>query len=244
MALFTDNILRVATYNVCDEKDYDSMATEFLNNGMDVVALQGIEKLVYDKILRSMKSRGYSNYANPSSPFRKTFEVIFSRLPSKKEYKLFSNTNQSCGIIKYIFDIPVRSPSMDGGATTSIITIAILTSHLEENGTGNGNRLAQLKEIDTLTKDDKCAVIFAGDTSIPSWQSVTLPNGWYDAWREKGTIDTEITKTYDSVIGVVQDRPDRVLYRLSQEQNLECIDFMLGCKAGYRHAPIAIFRLL
>jgi hypothetical protein len=74
--------------------------------------------------------------------------------------------------------------------------IWVCTAHLDNNDSGNVNRRMQLSEISEEFKGtDK--VIFGGNTSIPKWQSIDLPFGWFDAWRENGKTSNETNSDSD-----------------------------------------------
>lgn len=77
--------------------------------------------------------------------------------------------------------------------------IRIGTFLLEEDALGF--RQLQIKELGHLAREGG-GFIFLGDTRIPEWQTIDLPDGCEDAWTDLGNSKNEAT----SDIG----RPDRV----------------------------------
>ena len=217
--------LTLITYNLCgqtEKEDIVGIFDAFLRYSPDVLAIQGMTKLNCDVVFRILKSQGY-NYSRfdqlPSAVLKPSFEILFSKIPvTKKEYTPFIKSPQNRGLSKYLVTA--------GPRTQHPLPVYIFTSQLEVDAAGNAPRKVQILEIDaeynkitqlrgapsgvkrpTLKDALKSSsperlevpVIFAGDTSIPSWQEATVkhPPGWSDAWREKGTSQNEKTSLYD-----------------------------------------------
>jgi hypothetical protein len=228
--------LKVATFNLFgDTPDAtEEISKEMVASNVDVVAIQGVTKLNCDILLRTFRSHGYT-YARFDSisalKDRKDFEMMVSKLPIlKKEFELFValGDGPGRGISKYLVTV--------GKDQDVSKNVWIATSQFEPEGSGGGLRRTQIKELDnhlsSLIKDGR-GVIFAGDTSIPKWQesSLGVPEGWLDAWREKGTVKNERTNE--------EDRMDQIWWR-SKEENIRCIEFDLICRNGV----YAIFEIL
>ena len=215
-------ILRVASLNVSGitKECLGDMCTYLINHSeADVIALQGVNQLWYEPVFRAFKSNGY-NYTKPDPLLeRKDMELLFSKIPIvKRVYKRFVQTTQSRGVMFYQVKVGPGEPRL----------IWVCTSQLESGGPGNGPRKHQIAEIPKMALKDEDA-IFLGDTNIPAWQSVESPIGWLDAWREKGSVDTEKTS--------LEDRKDRIYYT----QGVRCTFFDLVCKSENRRGVIASF---
>ncbi len=208
--------LSVATYNLCGLHEKDELLDILdilVKASPDVLAMQGLTKLNCDVVFRKLKSSGYSysrfdlaisvdNSILPRSQLKRTrasFEILFAKNDIaiiKKEYVPFVRTNHNRGISKYLISVGkyvLKEP----------INVWIYTSQLETGAEGNADRKFQIAEIESEriknSNTGGSVVIFAGDTSIPSWQenSVKCPQGWIDAWREKGNSQNEKTTFYD-----------------------------------------------
>jgi endonuclease/exonuclease/phosphatase (EEP) superfamily protein YafD len=228
-SLFTPKIT-VASFNLLEERDADyinDVAEEMKDRGVDVVSIQGCNKLNREHLFRSFKHHGYSYTRFDQLHTRSSGEILFHLTTSnhgmtiaKKEYSGFSNSSQGRGVSKYLVTLGKQS-------------LWIITSQLEENGSGNGNRKAQITEIGTMFSISNNPVIFVGDTNIPSWQDLGCPKGWLDGWREKGTSDNEKT--------TLLDRMDRVWYK---GDSLECLNYSLICEFSERKGVLATFQIL
>jgi len=215
--------LKVATFNICCTRDKEEITETFdaiLKCKPDVVAMQGLTKQNCDAVFRIMKQQGYSfsRFDQTGMP-REDFETLFTRneIPVlKKEYKTFIRSQQNKGLSMYLITA--------GAQTQHPINVWIFTGKLEEDASGNSIRKTQIIEIDAeRSKRNQTSVIFAGDTSIPSWQSsdssFKTPSGWLDAWREKGTSQNEKTSLYD--------RMDQIWFSSGGERPIEITDFGL-----------------
>ncbi|HMP28124.1 MAG TPA: hypothetical protein PKD85_00905 [Saprospiraceae bacterium] len=221
--------LKVATFNLFgDTPDAtEEISKEMVANKVDVVAIQGVTKLNCDILLRTFRSHGYT-YARFDSisalKNREEFEMIFSKLPIlKKEFELFValGDGPGRGISKYLVTV--------GADKDEPQNVWIATSQFEPEGSGGGLRRTQIKELDNhlSSLNIGAGVIFAGDTSIPKWQesSLGVPEGWFDAWREKGTVKNERTND--------EDRMDQIWWRSNDKGgNIKCIEFDLICRNG------------
>jgi exonuclease III len=218
----TPRILRVASWNISGvvKENLLDMCTYLINQAdADVIALQGVVYQTFEPIFRAFKTNGYTSVRPDQIPDRKDTELLFSRLPVvKKMYKRFANSTQNRGTLAYQVQVGGKTP----------VEVWVCTSQLEATGAGNGPRKLQIHEIPKIFSKEH-AVIFAGDTNVPSWQDTPLPEGWHDAWREKGSSDTEKTTT--------EDRKDRVMYT----SDLRCIHFDLVCKSESRRGVVASF---
>lgn len=213
-------LLRVASLNISlvAKEAIGGVCTYLINHSeADVIAIQGLNQMWYEPVFRAFKSSGY-NYTKPDPvPERKDMEVLFSKLPIiKRVYRMFVQTSQLRGVMSYQVKV---------GATNMVW---VCTSQLESGGSGNGPRKHQVAEIPKLFPKGE-SVIFAGDTNIPSWQSVDLPEGWSDAWREKGSVDTEKT--------TMEDRKDRIYY----SPGVRCMSFDVVCKSEPRRGVVGSF---
>lgn len=188
----------VATYNLQSQSEKEALVEIFdkiLKFSPDVIAVQGMTKMNSDIVFRILKSSGYnfSRFDQVGSKPRPVFEILFSKIPVlKKEYIPFNRTTQNKGLSKYLVTA--------GSRTQNPINVNIFTSHLESDSSGNTIRKNQITEIiSEHNKNPDIQTIFAGDTSIPSWQEmlVKCPNEWGDAWRVKGTSQNEKTSFYD-----------------------------------------------
>ena len=211
--------LKVGTFRLkdhFDSEDIEFYVKEISDKSPDVVAIQGVTKRNCDVLFRTFKSLGYqfSRFDKVSSAKdRDSSEILFSKVPVlKKEFKLFVGSKQNRGISKYL----VKA----GSRTENPFDVWVATSQFETGGSGNGIRKTQILEVAAESlRSPEIPIIFAGDTQIPSWQNTSLyqPDGWYDAWREKGTSATEKTSEHD--------RMDQVWWKGS----LRCIKFELCC---------------
>lgn len=194
--------LKVSSFNICEIEEKEEIVETFdsiLRCNPDVLAVQGLTKRNCDAVFRIMKSKSYSfSRFDHTGPPRDTFEILFSKntVPViKKEYTPFIKTNQTRGLSKYLVTA--------GAQTQHPINVWIFTSKFEEGASGNAIRKVQILEL--IAEYNRTGAlfpaIFAGDTSIPSWQSsdvtVKCPDGWKDVWREKGTSQNEKTSLYD-----------------------------------------------
>lgn len=246
--------VKVATYNLfgsCEEaKD---LAETLISEKVNIAAIQGVTKKNCDVLFRTFKSNGYQ-YTRldtlPALKDRKDFEVIFSNIPVlKKEFYLFSSLNKGVGrgLCKYLVQV--------GERTANPKLLWFVTTQFEPNGSGGGLRKAQITELNNemsmagtgmagtgrtdTPHSEPTSVIFAGDTSIPKWQNSSLgvPEGWKDAWRERGTSKNECT--------FGDDRKDQIWWRsYGEEVDMECVEFGLvfdGSNAG--NGIYAIFEL-
>ncbi len=224
--------LTVATFNLkltTDPEDIEWFVKDIVALDVDVAAIQGVVKRAFDPLFRTFKSLGYqySRFDQLSSvKDRSSAEFLFSKIPIiKKIFKLFVGSHQSRGISKYL----VRA----GHRSVVPYDVWVTTSQLEIGGSGNGLRKSQLVEVvSELGKDEfSTEAIFAGDTQIPSWQNVSpeyrCPDGWRDAWWEKGTAENEKTSE--------QDRMDQIWF----SRGLECISFGMCCD---KQGVVATFR--
>ena len=225
--------LTVATFNLkftTDPEDIEWFVKDIVALDVDVAAIQGVVKRAFDPLFRTFKSLGYqySRFDQLSSvKDRSSAEFLFSKIPIlKKIFKLFVGSHQSRGISKYL----VRA----GHRSVDPYDVWVATSQLEIGGSGNGLRKSQLAEVvsDLGGKDEfSTGAIFAGDTQIPSWQNVSpeyrCPDGWRDAWWEKGTAENEKTSE--------QDRMDQIWF----SRGLECISFGMCCD---KQGVVATFR--
>lgn len=218
-------ILSVATFNLEGSKDQEyieKIANTAKDQGIDIMAVQGCHKFNTEILLRSFKQNGYQYTRFDQMHTRTLGEIMFYRSGiqiKKKEYSNFSNTAQSRGMSKYKVSV---TPDQE---------VWVVSSELEDGGSGNGNRRLQITEIDNALSSSSIPVIFVGDTKIPSWQDLGAPPGWLDAWREKGTADNEHTN--------YQDRSDRIWYR-----SLACIKYDLLCGDEDRKGCMAVFENL
>lgn len=212
----------IATTNVSTLENFDHLVTMMLNKHIDIVCVQSYRPELFEKLVRSFKAKGYSGTKFPGIT-----NMIFNiRPPVKKEYVNFISTNQRQGVIIYTYTTTHNLHSREDVDYTSsltplpIETVVVSTAQLETLGTGNGHRKNQILELNNIFNTPSyknSAIIFAGDTSIPSWQtdlgsitpgSFTNTNistnatltQWLDAWREKGTTTPA-------------ERMDRVWYR-------------------------------
>jgi uncharacterized protein YlzI (FlbEa/FlbD family) len=182
--------ITIATYSFIGEEDIDHVIDELKEYAFDptIIALQNIEKYDYVKVLRRLKKEGYIFYLREETKTADYGEILFSRLPIlKSEFHPFSKTRQNRGITCYLVKVPLKD-----GSEGKLVWIA--TSQFEDDGTGSGCRRSQITELDKLFMDDE-RVIFAGDTCITQYQNKThkRPDGWMDAWEEKGTEEDEET---------------------------------------------------
>lgn len=199
--------LTIASFDICgnnEKEDIVEILNAILKYKPDILAIQGLTRENCDTVFRNMKSQSYtySRFDQTGNP-RPEFEILFSHndIPIlKREYTRFIRTEQNRGISKYLITV--------GSHTQNPIDVWIFTSQLERGAPGNAIRKIQIMEIGAEYKrvsfDQKhpinpIPVVFAGDTCIPSWQehSLRCPDGWFDAWREKGTSQNEKTSLYD-----------------------------------------------
>ena len=212
--------LKVATFNICrntEKEEITEIIDTILRFDPDILAMQGLTKKNCEAVFRIMKQAGYSfsRFDHTGAP-REDFEILFSKneVPIlKKEYTPFNKSGQNRGLSKYLITA--------GAQTQYPINVWVFTSKLEEGAEGNTIRKTQIVEIDAeRSKIGATPVIFAGDTSIPSWQiindSYKCPNKWYDAWRERGTSENEKTSLHD--------RMDQIWF-FPGEETLELVDF-------------------
>lgn len=215
--------ITVASFDICgnnEKEDIVEILDAILKYKPDILALQGLTRENCDIVFRNMKSQSYtySRFDQTGNP-RTEFEILFSHndIPIlKREYTRFIRTEQNRGISKYLVTV--------GSHTQNPTDVWIFTSQLERSASGNAIRKIQIMEIDAeyrrvstqLAKP--MPVIFAGDTCIPSWQehSLRCPDGWFDAWREKGTSQNEKTSLYD--------RTDQIWF-CSESPKLNIVDF-------------------
>jgi hypothetical protein len=202
-------VLKVATFNICEMEEKEEITETFdaiLRYDPDVLAVQGLTKKNCDSVFRIMKAKSYSfsRFDQTGAP-RDSFEILFTKntVPVlKKEYTPFIKTNQNKGLSKYLVTASAQ--------TQRPVNVWIFTSKFEEDAPGNAIRKVQILELNAEydrvrrpSRAEKISTpgIFAGDTSIPSWQSsdstLKCPDGWSDAWREKGTSQNEKTSLYD-----------------------------------------------
>jgi hypothetical protein len=228
--------LKVATFNLFGDGQAvaKEITEEMISKQVDVAAIQGVTKLNCDVLFRTFKSNGYL-YARFDSisalKNRDDFEIIFSKLPIlKKEFELFVSLGNGPGrgICKYLIQV--------GNEKSESKNVWVVTSQFEPDGSGKGLRQTQIKELDNHLKNpltdiskegSTSGVIFAGDTSIPKWQesSLGVPNGWLDAWREKGTAQNERTND--------EDRMDQIWWKsYGGKHVLRCVEFDLICRNG------------
>lgn len=213
--------LKVATYSFGEGHDRDtkpsdiaediiSLAEELIATEAEIIAIQGVARAATDALIRTMRSKGYTHTKFDNSGSREGVEYMFAKVPvMKREFKLFVGSRQGRGIGVYHIDI---------GSPSNPTPVIVCTSQFEAGGSGGGLRKSQLTELQTLFVGAK-RIVFAGDTNIPAWQSFDPPVGWMDAWREKGSSDTEKT--------TLHDRMDRVYYR-----GLRCVHFDTVCETG------------
>lgn len=216
-------VLKVATFNIVRNNEKEEIVEIFdsiLRYDPDVLAVQGLTKQNCEAVFRIMKKGGYSfsRFDQTGAP-REDFEILFTKnaIPVlKKEYTPFNKSVQNRGLSKYLI--------MAGAHTNYPINVWIFTSKLDEGAEGNTIRKAQIVDISAAAApvglDVGTPAIFAGDTSIPSWQSIDnaykCPNGWYDAWRERGTFENEKTSLHD--------RMDQIWFT-QQSNNFAITDF-------------------
>lgn len=225
--------IKVSTLNLLCNRDIDyidEVASEIAKLSVDVISIQGCTKLNNEVLFRAFKSRGYLYTRFDQMHTRESGEIMFytSRLlVQKKEYTNFSSSNQKRGVSKYRIALTKDPLSPE---------VWVITSHLEEGGSGNGCRKSQISEISSMFSSSTLPVIFAGDTSIPSWQDLSCPNGWFDAWREKGTSDNDKTS--------LLDRMDQIWYRSSEKSQMRCLDYDLICNSNPdRKGVVATFEI-
>lgn len=198
-------VLKVATFNIVRNNEKEEIGEIFdhiLRYEPDVLAIQGLTKQNCEAVFRIMKKSGYSfsRFDHTGAP-REDFEILFTKnaIPVlKKEYTPFNKSIQNRGLSKYLITA--------GAHTNYPINVWIFTSKLEEGASGNTIRKTQIVDISAAADMSaataaKTPIIFAGDTSIPSWQSIDnaykCPSGWYDAWKERGTCENEKTSLHD-----------------------------------------------
>jgi len=215
-------ILKVASYNIAlveEDNLFDTCIYLINQSEADVIALQGVSYQTFTPVCRAFKSNGYDYFKPDQVPDRKDTELLFSKLPIlKKMYRRFVQSTQNRGILAYQVQVGASPPA----------TVWVCTSQLEAGGSGNGPRKLQLQEIPKIFAKEH-TVAFIGDTNFPAWQTMVLPVDWRDAWREKGSVDTEKTSQ--------DDRKDRVLYT----SDLRCTHFDLVCKSEQRRGVVAWF---
>lgn len=225
--------ITVATYNLLGKRDSDhisEIADILADKCVDVVSIQGCHKHNAEALFRAFKRLGYLYTRFDQINTRLNGEIMFHKTRTsvtikKKEYTKFSSTSQLRGICKY--RVAIGSPPVE---------LWVITSHLEEGGSGNGHRRTQILELAEQFSKSDVPVIFAGDTSIPSWQNLGVPNGWLDAWREKGNSDNEKTSELD--------RMDQVWYKSHPKSQLECVSYELfGPSDDSRKGVIATFEV-
>jgi len=224
--------IKVASFNIQNSKDsefIDTVTEEMKVLDVDIVAIQGCTKLNSESLFRSFKQRGYQYTRFDQMHTRSSSEIMFysSRVTiKKKEYTKFGNSLQQRGVAKYKVSI----------GKTDTPEVWVITSQLEEGGSGNGYRKSQILEMGTMFSSSPISVIFAGDTSIPSWQTLREPSGWRDGWREKGTSENEKTTLLDGM--------DKIWYANGGDRRIECINYSLVCTfCNQRKGVMATFEL-
>lgn len=232
----------VSTFNILGSRDtefIDAVANEMATLEVDVVAVQGCHKFNNESLFRAFKQRGYNYTRFDQLHTRPVSEIMFygpKVLVRKKEYTPFSSSAQNKGIAKYKVVLSKNPLAPE---------VWVITSQLEENGSGNGYRKAQINEIATQFGSSAIPIIFAGDTCIPSWQDLQCPSGWFDAWREKGTSDNDRTSSLD--------RMDQIWYRPAREnitspitsRTIECLSYdLVVCGDSTRKGVVSTFESL
>ena len=214
--------LKISSLNLKDTKiisDIEDWVQELSDINVDIAAIQGVTKTVQESLFRFFKSQGYTytRFDSASANVTKTsVEYIFSKIPIvKREYKIFVGTKQQRGISRCL----VKA----GHTTQTPVLVWVATSQLEKDSPTL--RKTQISEIcSEFSFKDGAETIFCGDTQIPSWQqqSIREPDGWLDAWREKGCDKNEKTSLYD--------RMDRIWWK--DGGSLKCEKFDLCCDRG------------
>lgn len=203
----------IASYNIQRQDEEGELIFIFekiLFYQPDILALQGVTKFNCEVIFRILKKQGYqgTRFDHSGLP-RQEFEIIFSKITVKhKGYCPFVRTNQNKGLVKYLV--------VAGERTQKPFEVCVYSSCFEPGAEGNVIRKTQILEMAAeRVKDNLEIVIFAGDTSIPSWQEAAIrcPEGWKDAWREKGNSSNEKTSLHD--------RTDQIWYY----GNVEPVEF-------------------
>ena len=195
----------------------NAIATELTALGMTVIAVHALTPKLKPIYARIFKALGYSMFMCEET----TSEAIFANKPVvKKEFRLFSKGKR--GLSKFQINL-------ETGKNAQPYLIDVATAHFDEGPQGSVARKAALAEF-------PAGLIFAGDISSPKFEALEAPVNYFDAWREKGSPDNELTDRFD--------RTNRIWWGANC---VECVGFDTAChflpqKAVWAKLKVLLYR--
>ena len=180
----------------------------------DLIALQSICKMDYVKVLRFLKNKGYVFVGREETKSADFGEILFSKFQIlAAKYIPFTKTCQSRGVTAYQINVkPIMPTFFSGEENCAYDSIWVCTSQLEDDSSAGASfRKQQIQELNKIFTNEQ-RVIFAGDTCITAYQtgSHKTPEGWIDAWKEKGTEEEKITFRLETDDPDTGDRRDQI----------------------------------
>lgn len=202
-------------YDVAKDKERVKSVIEYLSSCKpDIVLLQNIDRRLYEDVVKGMRSLDYNFKSSDDSKRFAVVDLIFSKFPFKGTINIVPLSQSNEGRFYTSTKISLGK---------DVLTVA--TGSLEAAAEKIVCKKRQWAQLFSAFKDAKYS-IGGFNTNITSWQdaSIKVPEGWADAWKEKG--DEEFTMNYMKNMLVqepIQDRPDRIIY----SNSLRCTFFTI-----------------
>jgi len=230
-----DEILRLSVPIVClqefkSDDQREKITRAFKTKGYTGVRFSGCLDIIFVRNDAIPSKKEYISFTNTC---QNRGVIVYTYL-IKNHNGIFSSLSND--ITNKVIQLKICTSQLESGGTGG----GIRKSQIRDLNVILSNSVSPLEDK-TLEKtlEDKTnieCIIFAGDTNISSWQTELnfLTPGhpektkikelgsddkkWYDAWREKGTSENEITNDE------TKDRMDRVWYK---GEKLRCTSYNL-----------------
>lgn len=218
-----DQLLKFISYNLQWSKTTkDTRVAQFLElvkkEEPDVIVLQNINVVFFEKLGREMGYIGYKKYFPDNFQQRSLSDIIFIKniiAGNSSTFIEFQKNTDKKGI--FLLEIQIQNKKICV-CTAQIDKLPYLQTY-------------QLNNINKLLEGyiSNNPIILGIDTNAPEYLNINKIDGWYDAWYECG-VDSE-KYTLDSTRNTLApepffDRPDRVLFK-SKDGELQCEKFKL-----------------
>ena len=202
------------------DKSYEINIKKILNivkkENPDVIVLQNISTLYYEKLGREMGYIHYKRYIPESFQQKNIGDIIFSKYSFENVvYLEFQKNTEKKGI--FLLGMNLTENSKLWICSAQLDKLFYLQTYQLSN-------INKMIEKYVLPAD---SVIMGIDTKSFEYNDTSTLEGWYDAWYECGTSCTKYT--LDSLSNHLAtppflDRPDRVWYKSTL---VECNSFRL-----------------
>jgi len=206
------------------KKDITTFLDIMKERNSDIVILQNISKIYFEKLGREMSYLGYKKYIPDNYKDCTQSSIIFSKTAKLEEgfFLEYQKNTDHKGIFLISFPFPFEM-----GEEKIVIGTTVLDklSYIKTNQLFNFDKMIHSK----ITKDHN--IIIAIDVNSRDYEKISTMGDWKDAWYESGTDKEKYTldfmengRTPNSFL----DRPDRVWFlEGTSSKKIDCIHFEL-----------------